>query len=66
MSQPSEGLRIALELIAKEAEEMSGSLDLGCLGLTSLPDELFGLLQTTNKTPITTNKTPIKQLTRHP
>jgi len=50
MSQPSEGLRIALELIAKEAEEMSGSLDLGCLGLTSLPDELFGLLHKTNKT----------------
>jgi len=38
-----EGLAIARRLIAKEAEKKTGFLDLGMLGLTELPDELFGL-----------------------
>jgi internalin A len=39
-----EGLRIALERIAREADERTGTLDLGQLGLTELPEELFGLI----------------------
>ena len=39
----SEGERIALERIAKEADERTGFLDLGVLGLTELPAELFQL-----------------------
>ncbi len=42
MSHP-EGLAIARRLIAEEAEKKTGFLDLGMLGLTELPDELFGL-----------------------
>jgi internalin A len=38
-----EGLRIARERIAREANEKTGFLDLGQLGLTELPEELFGL-----------------------
>ena len=38
-----EGLKIALERIVREAEEKTGSLDLGGLGLTILPKELFKL-----------------------
>lgn len=37
------GLAIARERIAKEAEEKTGALDLGMLGLTELPEELFRL-----------------------
>ena len=39
-----DGRRIALERIAREAEERTGTLDLGQLGLTELPEELFGLI----------------------
>lgn len=39
----SEGLRIARDRIAREAEEQTGFLDLGMLGLTESPDELFEL-----------------------
>lgn len=42
MSHP-EGLAIARRLIAEEAEKKTGFLDLGDLGLTELPDELFEL-----------------------
>ncbi len=38
-----DGLAIARERIAKEAEEKTGFLDLGNLGLTELPEELFRL-----------------------
>jgi len=38
-----DGLTIARERIAREAEEKTGFLDLGRLGLTKLPDELFRL-----------------------
>jgi internalin A len=38
-----DGLAIARERIAKEAEERSGFLDLGMLGLAELPEELFRL-----------------------
>jgi internalin A len=38
-----DGLSIARERIAKEAEEKTGFLDLGELGLTELPEELFRL-----------------------
>jgi internalin A len=41
---PEEGLRIARERIAREVVEQSGILDLGLLGLTELPDELFALV----------------------
>jgi len=41
--EAAEGLRIALARIAQEAEERSGFLDLGMLGLTELPEALFGL-----------------------
>lgn len=43
MTDESEGLRIARERIAREAEERTGFLDLGRLGLTELPEELFEL-----------------------
>jgi internalin A len=43
MAAASDGERIALERIAKEAEERTGFLDLGMLGLTELPAELFKL-----------------------
>ena len=39
------GLTIARERIAREAEERTGFLDLGRLGLSSLPDELLALKQ---------------------
>ena len=42
MSHP-EGLAIARRLIAEEAEKKTGFLDLGNLGLTELPNEVFGL-----------------------
>lgn len=38
-----DGLTIALERIAREAEERAGFLDLGRLGLTAVPDELLQL-----------------------
>ena len=43
MAGASEGERIARERIAKEADERTGFLDLGGLGLTELPAELFEL-----------------------
>jgi hypothetical protein len=43
MAAAPEGERIALERIAKEADERTGFLDLGSLGLTELPAELFKL-----------------------
>src|SRR5687768_1833185 len=42
MSDP-EGLAIARQLIAEEAEQRTGFLDLGCLGLTELPEEIHQL-----------------------
>src|SRR5262249_37046582 len=42
-STPLNGLTIARERIAREAEERTGFLDLGRLGLSSLPDELLAL-----------------------
>ncbi len=39
------GLTIARERIAREAEERTGFLDLGRLGLSSLPDDLLALKQ---------------------
>jgi internalin A len=39
----SEGEKIALERISKEADERTGFLDLGKLGLTELPAGLFEL-----------------------
>ena len=38
-----DGLAIARERIAQEREERTGYLDLGMLGLTALPEELFEL-----------------------
>ena len=38
-----QGMRIALERIAEEAKARNGYLDLGMLGLATLPDELFEL-----------------------
>ncbi len=38
-----DGITIALERIAKERDERTGFLDLGCLGLTDLPAELDAL-----------------------
>ena len=38
-----DGLAIARERIALEAEQKTGFLDLGRLGLSRLPDELFAL-----------------------
>ncbi|HTV34011.1 MAG TPA: hypothetical protein VME69_13080 [Methylocella sp.] len=38
-----DGWTIALERIAREAEAKTGVLDLGRLGLSALPDELFQL-----------------------
>jgi hypothetical protein len=43
MSDETDGLSIALERIANEAREKTGSLDLGQLDLTELPEELFRL-----------------------
>ena len=43
MEKKRDGLTIARELIAREAEEQTGSLDLGWLGLTELPSEVFAL-----------------------
>ncbi|VUX45208.1 conserved hypothetical protein [Candidatus Defluviicoccus seviourii] len=43
MSGETEGERIALELIAEEAKARTGTLDLGQLGLTALPEALFAL-----------------------
>ena len=43
MAGTSEGERVAREQIAWEADERRGFLDLGRLGLTELPAELFGL-----------------------
>ena len=43
MSGDLDGLVIARERIAKEAAERTGFLDLGQLGLTSLPEKLFAL-----------------------
>ena len=40
----AEGLKIALERIAQEAEAKTGRLDIANLGLTGLPDELFELV----------------------
>ena len=42
MSNP-EGLAIARQLIAQEAQLQTGFLDLGKLGLTDLPDEVHQL-----------------------
>jgi internalin A len=42
-SSSLDGLAIARERIAKEAEDKTGFLDLGMLGLTELPEELFRL-----------------------
>jgi len=43
MSEAFDGEKIARERIAQEAERRTGFLDLGGLGLTTLPEELFGL-----------------------
>ena len=43
MSSNPEGWAIALQRIAHEAEARTGALDLGMLGLTELPEELFAL-----------------------
>jgi internalin A len=40
MSEPLDGLAIAQQRIAEEAEARTGFLDLGGLGLTELPPEL--------------------------
>jgi internalin A len=42
-SEHLDGLTIARERIAREAEEKSGFLDSGCLGLSEVPDELLQL-----------------------
>src|SRR5947209_6483490 len=42
MSDP-EGLAMARRLIAEEAQRQTGFLDLGCLGLTELPEEIHQL-----------------------
>jgi internalin A len=41
MTEEQNGLAIALERIAHEAEARTGTLDLGGLGLTTLPEDLF-------------------------
>src|SRR3712207_4085717 len=41
--EEAEGLRVARARIAEEADNRTGILDLGGLGLTSLPAELFEL-----------------------
>ena len=43
MPSSPEGLAIARERIAEEKEKRTGFLDLGRLGLTELPEELFEL-----------------------
>src|SRR5208283_2735691 len=43
MPSDREGLAIARERIAAEKEKRTGFLDLGLLGLTELPEELFEL-----------------------
>jgi internalin A len=43
MADETDGLAIARQRIAQEAKDRTGSLDLGRLGLTNLPDELFRL-----------------------
>src|SRR3712207_1795683 len=43
MAEELDGLDIARARIAEEAEQRTGDLDLGRLGLTRLPPELFGL-----------------------
>ena len=43
MTDTQDGLRIARERITKEALALTGSLDLGMLGLDELPAELFAL-----------------------
>lgn len=43
MTDDQDGHEIALQRIAREAEEKTGTLDLGSLGLTHLPDALFSL-----------------------
>ena len=43
MSEAFDGESIARQRIAEEAEQRTGFLDLGGLGLTTLPAELFGL-----------------------
>ena len=43
MASNPEGSKIALERIAQEAKARTGKLDLGMLGLTELPQELFRL-----------------------
>jgi hypothetical protein len=43
MSEGTDGEAIARERIAQEADERTGDLDLGTLGLTELPDALFDL-----------------------
>ncbi|HME24943.1 MAG TPA: leucine-rich repeat domain-containing protein [Acetobacteraceae bacterium] len=43
MSEPFDGLELALMRIAEEAEARTGFLDLGGLGLVTLPPELFRL-----------------------
>ena len=43
MSSNPERWAIALQRIAREADARTGTLDLGMLGLTELPEELFAL-----------------------
>src|SRR5271166_956361 len=43
MSSNPDGWAIALQRIAQEAKARTGTLDLGMLGLTELPEELFAL-----------------------
>lgn len=43
MSELEDGMAIARWCIAEEAQQRSGYLDLGMLGLTGLPEELFAL-----------------------
>ena len=43
MADEGDGLKIARQRIAQEAAERTGFLDLGRLGLTCLPEELFDL-----------------------
>ncbi len=43
MAETFDGERIDRQRIAEEAEQRTGFLDLGALGLTTLPPELFGL-----------------------
>jgi hypothetical protein len=47
MSEQGSGLEIALQRIEKEAQERTDFLDLGRLGLTELPEDLFRLTHTT-------------------